>query len=283
MKNHILKNYIPCKLLFLLWITSSLSYAETINTLDEHGVTFLMKISRSRDVNAVKDAIVKGADVTIRNKYNLDALIYAAMNGNKKVAELIYNNGVDKDKIDLSYLLHHGEVECASFLLDLGSCNVDYKGYIGCTPLYKAVSLNEKKLYKKLLALGADITILNTDGSSVLQAAIETENQEIIDLALKSNIKINTKDKEGAAPLHIAAKQKDYLLMKKLLEAGADINIKDSNNATIVFVSVLLNDIELLRFAIANGADINIKSTWGTPLDFAEKRNFSEIVRILKD
>ncbi len=258
-----------------------LQMPKNINEKDNSSETYLMKISRNKDINKLKEAIAKGADVKIRNNYNLDAIIYAAMNEHPESVKLIYANGVDKDKIDISYILEWGTHNSVEQLIDLG-CNPNYKGYTGVAPLYKAVFSDNKNIFPKLIKAGADVNIINKDGSTILHATIQAKNDKYTQMLLSKNCNVNAANKDGVVPLHLAAKNQDYKLMQQLINKGADINAKDGNDATTVFIASLMSDVKMMKLLIKNKADLKIKSKWGTPLDFSENKKDVEMIKLIK-
>ena len=121
---------------------------KNINEIDRYGETYLMNLSRDGRIADMKKAISKGADVKIRTKYNLDALIYAAMNGKEEAVKLLYNSGIEKNKVDISYVLKWGNADFAELLIDLG-CDPNYKGYMNEYPLYGSISSPNKEIFYK--------------------------------------------------------------------------------------------------------------------------------------
>ena len=255
---------------------------ENINKKDRYGETYLMNLSRDGRIAEMKNAISKGADVKIRTKYNLDAVVYAAMNGKEEAVKLLCNSGVDKNKVDISYVIIWGDSKLAELLVDLG-CNPNYKGYTDVAPLLPAIRSGNNDLFMKLVEKGADLSVRGGDGSTALHTVIQNKNNTQIQFVLKQNIDVNLKNNDSLVALHFAAENRDYKLMQQLIDLGADVNAKDKNNATTAFRAALFNDIEMMKLLINNKADLTIESKWGTPLEYALKRKNKEMIKLIKN
>ena len=282
-----MKNFI---LLYGLWAVFAIgchaavrgvnSSPENINQTNRQVETYLMNLARNGRVEQIREALAKGADPQIRNRYNLDAIIYAAMNEKKEAVDLLYKSGVDKNKIDISYVLKWGSQDAAEQLIDLG-CNPDYKGQTETAPLFYAISLKNKNLFEKLVKAGANLHVKNSDGLTPLHMAIQAGSQDQIRFLIDAGCDVNARATSGLVPLHLAADEKNYTLMRQLIDLGADVNAKDGNNATAAFRAALFNDLRMMKLLIKNNANLSIASIWGTPLEQAEKQKNKEMIELI--
>jgi len=141
-------------------------------------------------------------------------------------------------KTMLHYAVRHGLTQCVRVLLERGA-KVNKQDYIGRTPLHRVFSIRSVKTRREIAQLlvdaGADVTITNTAGMSVLEAVREPEYHcglgnciyDIINLAaqnkpaqqqaftLKKN-KQKHKEAENSLPkqLHKAVKKGKTTLVK---------------------------------------------------------------------
>ena len=253
---------------------------ETINQKDRYGETYLMNLARDGRVEQIREALANGADVTVRNRYNLDAIIYAAMNEQEEAVALLHDSGAKTDEIDLSYVLKWGSQRAAEQLVDLG-CNPDYEGQTETAPLLCTISLGNKTLFEKLVKTGANLDVKNSEGSMPLHLAIQADSDDKIRFLIEAGCDVNAPTASGHVPLHLAADARNLSLMQQLIESGADVDAKDGNNATSAFRAALFGDIQMMKLLIENNADLSIESTWGTPLQQAEKRNNKEMIQLI--
>ena len=114
----------------------------------------------------------------------------AALNGQKKIAELLIAKGADvnaKDFNDLT-LLHfaarkdHNEV---AELLIANSVDMNAKERRGRTPLHTAAYWGGKEVTALLLAKGAEVNAKDKSGATPLGGAIRRKHSEIADLLRK--------------------------------------------------------------------------------------------------
>jgi ankyrin repeat protein len=72
------------------------------------------------------------------------------------------------------------------------------------------------------------INVINDEGYTLLDIAVEYRHQDIVEELLKNNANINIRDSHGYIPLFTA----NYEMIKFLLSQGADYTICDENNET---------------------------------------------------
>jgi ankyrin repeat protein len=264
----------------LMGLTLGVSLSGALFAGDATGQTELMQLCRSGNLENVKKAVASGADLTARDPFGLDALLYATINDYKEIVEFLHQNGADSQKIDISYLLKWHTVESVEHLVRLG-CNVNYKGQTGKTPLFLALTLQNKPLYALLIQAGADIQQSNETGGTLLHQAILNQDWDLVQSLLTAGVNVNAVNEDGTVPLHLAAKAQDYALMQQLIDLGADVDAKDENDATSAFVAVLLHDVDMMKLLLKNGADVSIASKWGAPLQRAAKQKQTEMVDVI--
>ena len=117
---------------------------------------------------------------------------------------------------------------------------------------------------KQHIAAGSDVNAVDDEGWSVLDVALTSKNEELINFVKTTGGKSNA-DKS----IFIASGVGDLEAVKQHVAAGADVNAKDNNGWTpLHFASDRKNVAE---FLIKKGADVNAKDKYGdTPLDLAK-------------
>ena len=134
--------------------------------------------------------------------------------------------------------------------------------------LRNAIIRGKKDRVQKLISLGANINIQNTDSNTPLHIAALNGHLEIVKLLLEKGADVNVKDKEGTTPLHLAASLGHFDIVKNLLNAKACINAKDKFNNMPLHLAALEERSEIFTFLIQQGAKIGVRNKYGdTPFN----------------
>ncbi|EJD03556.1 ankyrin [Fomitiporia mediterranea MF3/22] len=91
----------------------------------------------------------------------------------------------------LHYAVSHGSTDVLEHLLEHDDCDVDPINRLeGATPLHLAVKLEDKELrdyvFQTLIDAGADTTIKDKEGDTMLDLLSPTEDQELIRMVRKA-------------------------------------------------------------------------------------------------
>jgi len=164
---------------------------------------------------------------------------------------------------------------------------------------------------KQHLAAGANVNAKDEDGWSVLDNALGSKNEELINFVkanggksnadktisiasgigdleavkqhLATGADVNVKDADGSTPLHYAVSVGEKEVSELLIAHGADVNAKDEDENTPLVWAVRGGEKEVTELLIANGADVNAKggvNVW-TPLHDAASFGYKEVVKLL--
>ncbi|MDO8795354.1 MAG: ankyrin repeat domain-containing protein [Vicinamibacterales bacterium] len=170
------------------------------------------------------------------------------------------------------------------------------------TPLMFAAREGDVESARLLVAAGADVNAIGSDGKDALGLAIFDGNYDLGSFLVDNTSKVNQADTQGFTPLFWAVDRRNMEtapnfpwmvttdplpLIKKLLDAGANPNALVNNtprarmragSPRIVFATALMRaafagDLELVKLLLAKGADHTIVSkdwaptwermTWG--------------------
>ena len=146
----------------------------------------------------------------------------------------------------------------------------------GVTVLSAAVNTGNIDIVKLLIDYGADVNIQNEDGFTVLFSSdIEIE---ILKLIITTGADVNIRDKHGMTALFFSSYEKAKLLM----EAGAILDIQDIvEGRTALFYTEYIEDANVKLF-IDYGADVNIQDKQGkTAIFFFENiDNISLLINV---
>jgi len=128
------------------------------------------------NIETIKHHLANGTDVNAQDFDGWTPLHWAAMEGHKKIAELLIANGAD----------------------------VNLKDNLGWTAL---LITDHKKIAELLIANGADVNLKNMDGNTPLQYAAMAGQTGIAKLLLIKEADLNTKNINGTTPLDWAKRR----------------------------------------------------------------------------
>ncbi|XP_078055894.1 nuclear factor NF-kappa-B p100 subunit-like [Mustelus asterias] len=120
------------------------------------------------------------------------------------------------------------------------------------TPLHLGVITQQHSIVELLLTAGANATILDRHGNSVLHLALHRNDRKMVELLLE-HLKppvvsklMKLPDCNGLYPVHLAVKVKDKDLLELLLSKGADKNIAEQKSGrTPLHLAVELQSLNL--------------------------------------
>ena len=235
-----------------------------------HGFTALLFAVRAGHVEAVRRLVAAGADPDDELPDGMNTVVLAATNAHWELGVLLVDLGADPNGAGQGWTALHamtwvrmpnfgfnppgpvttGTMDSLTFaraLVERGA-DVDARmtaeprnGYrnalnrVGATPLLMAARLADAPLMRVLVELGADPTLTNEDGTTVLMVAsgvgihspgedpgTEAEALACVELALELGGDPNAVDERGETPLHGAAYRGANSIVDLLVAHGAD-------------------------------------------------------------
>ena len=121
------------------------------------------------------------------------------------------------------------------------------------------------------------------DNLTLLHVAALIGDIEVVRILVSKGEDVNVKAGYDYTPLHGAASKGHVEVIEFLVSKGANVNAKTGDDSfTPLFSAALNNKIESVKFLVSAGADVNAK-TWDgeTPLDYAKRRGYTEIIEYL--
>jgi ankyrin repeat protein len=196
--------------------------------------------AQARDALALNAFFDAGINPNAQNSEGRTVLIAAAARGELDVVRVLLSHNVDvnvKDNRGYTALAHAIEArypEVEEALLSRPELDPNVGGLLNRPILLAYVWRDNQKAAERLLALGADVKLVDADGDTALHGAAETGNVEIIRLLLDKGADVNAKNKEGGTPLMWAAVFGNDEAARLLLSRGADPSLKDNDGITAV-------------------------------------------------
>jgi hypothetical protein len=150
-------------------------------------------------------------------------------------------------------------------------------------PLVKAALDDDLKAVKELLALGADVNVLDTDAdTTALMEAVEHGDSEMVLTLLGAGADVNLRDKTGRTALMSLTDDTPADVARSLLSAGAKVNLKDEDGNTALTQAAGRVKEDALRVLLEAGAKVNARNSNGrTALMMAAQEGMLENVRAL--
>lgn len=149
----------------------------------------------------------------------------------------------------------------------------------------KAVQANDADAVKALIAKGADVDELDSNGDAPLVIAAYRGYTEVVRLLLEAGADVAAVDPGmKATALHAAAYAGRTEAAKLLIAHGIEIDRQGPQNGyTALHDAIWQNNVETAQALLDAGANLDVRSHSGqTPLQFAQSKHRTEIVRLIE-
>ena len=145
---------------------------------------------------------------------------------------------------------------------------------VSAIDLHKMVAKQEyKKLRKLLFENDVNTEILNEQGKTALQVAIELGYTDIIDFLLSIKANPDTKDIEGSSALFYSVATNSLKITQTLINGQANVNLQNKAGDTPIIKAIKNNKKDIIDLLRKNGADIFIKNNKGeSPVTIAAQK-----------
>ena len=176
---------------------------------------------KDRNIGIVKELILGGVNVNIKDEHGINPLMCACMLGEQEIVELLLKHGAnvnEKNNAGFS-ALHYCRtgVSIAQLLIDFGA-DVNAKTNNGDTVLKYALMNRNKQMVKLLIENGANVNFEERLGESPLIMAVKTGDKDIVEALLKENVKTDVVDRLGMTPMDIAKRGRSENEIIEILE-----------------------------------------------------------------
>jgi ankyrin repeat protein len=148
----------------------------------------LQSASFKGDLGIVRELIAQGVNLTAKDHNGWNALSYACAKGHLDITQVLLAAGADVNIKDqsgctaLSEAAYWGHLEIVNILLSAGAEVNGLDNEEGSIPLFKTIYFERTSILEVLLAAGANPSLRNEDGKTVLEFAIEQQKMEIVEV-----------------------------------------------------------------------------------------------------
>ncbi len=153
-------------------------------------------------------------------------------------------------------------LRCVKLLLDSGA-DINLVDRNGSSPLHVACFIGALASARELVKKGAEVNAVDERGHSCLHKACYNGNERIVQFLLQNGAHLNAVDKSKRSSLHVAALLGKAKALAALLEAGLELDLRDSNSFTALHCAASANQVQSLQALLAHKADIAAKDWAG--------------------
>ncbi|XP_071094514.1 putative ankyrin repeat protein RF_0381 [Haliotis cracherodii] len=231
-------------------------------------------------------------DIDSRDNLLQSTAMKAALTGNKDVFELLVRKGTDLSFVDskLNTILHlacsGGSIEIVNHVFTEKHVDVNSRNADDCTPILNAATKGHKDVFDLLVNKGANMALRDFADNTVLHAACEGGNVEIVQYILRQNVTpINAKSTGGFTAVLVAANNGHGEVFDLLVAKGADLLILTEAGDNILHEACRGGSMKLVTYVLnQNIVDINSRGNSGmTPSMKAASTGHKDIFDLLQE
>jgi len=150
-------------------------------------------------------------------------------------------------------------------------------------PIIPAARAGDLAKVKALIDAKADVNARNASGATAVGVDAVYNHLDVVKALIAAGADVNAKTNTGTTPLMLPSGDGHLAVVKTLIAAKADVNAKTNQGDTALVYAVVLGRLEVVKALVAAKADVNVVRGSSTVLQMAKYKNYSEIVRVLKN
>lgn len=241
--------------------------------------TALFRAIKARNVDRMKLAISKGADLEAKNSKGYTPLhaVVRSSGRNVEMLRLLLEAGANPNardsegQIPLHHSVMHWHLSPVKLLVSAGS-DVNARNNKGMRPVMVALQMGNTDMFDLMFTHGATIS---PDMMSAYQGDLSRVQ------SLIKNGRIQERFEQGLTLLHVAAAGGHTQIVELLLANGLDANSQTQAGQIPLHQAAAGNHMEVAELLFAKGADVNAKPGIQTPLHWAIREHNKEMIKWL--
>ncbi|XP_048244207.1 serine/threonine-protein phosphatase 6 regulatory ankyrin repeat subunit B-like isoform X2 [Haliotis rufescens] len=232
---------------------------------------------------AIVQHVLSPSNINSRGTYGLTPVMVAAFNGHQSVFDLLVSNQadltlVDKDGKSLLHIACRGG-NTAIVQHVLSPSNINSRGTHGYTPVMVAAVHGHQSVFDLLVSNQADLTLVDTDGYSLLHIACQGGNTAIVQHVLSPS-NINIRGRHRLTPVMVAAVSGHQSVFDLLVSNQADLTLVDTDCNSLLYHACYGGNTAIVQHVLS--PKINIRGTHGcTPVMVAAVRGHQSVFELL--
>ncbi len=255
-----------------------IEHSQEIDTLGLYdNSTALHLACRRGHVEVVCVLLDSGADAEALAKYKSTPLHEASQGGHAELVRVLLGRGVDTnpisdaDRSPVYLALMGGHLQVMKVFIEFG-VDIGIDDMDEWTPLHHALFEGNIELTRGLLECGADLT-----GLDRLLVAVLGGHAGVIQNFLEHGVDLTVKDTDGTTVLNIASIGGHVEMVRILLEHGLDATMQAKDGTTSLHMASTAGHVEVARLLLEHGADATAQGMDGlTPLHLALAQGHAE-------
>ena len=218
-----------------------------INTQDNNGDSILHISAFHGDFKIVGRLVYYGGDKKLKNQKGLLPV------------DLAKNNFVRKVLTDLNKAAKASDEKNIIELINFGKDINEKISIFSQAPIHKIIESKEQNKHdvlKKMLDLGSDPNIKDSNGWSALHYACQLGDYESVEILINNDALIDTYSNNKRIPLHLASYRGFPNIVELLLKFGSDPNYKDELGCTPLHLAAKKGNVKCIELLLDYDAEL---------------------------
>ncbi|XP_048244328.1 uncharacterized protein LOC125376359 isoform X3 [Haliotis rufescens] len=254
-----------------------------LTLVDTYGDSLLHLACRGGNT-AIVQHVLSPSNINSRGEYGWTAVMQAAVSGHQSVFDLLVSNQADLTLVDTSgdSLVHlacqGGNTAIVQHVLS--PSNINSRGEYGRTAAMQAAVNGHQSVFDLLVSNQADLTLVDTDGDSLLHLACEGGNTAIVQNVLSPS-NINSRGMHGHTPVMMAAVTGHQSVFDLFVSNQADLTLVDTSGDSLLHLACRGGNTAIVQHVLSP-SNINSRGRQGyTPVMKAVFHGHQDVVDLL--
>ncbi|XP_067661803.1 ankyrin repeat domain-containing protein 50-like [Haliotis asinina] len=169
-------------------------------------------------------------------------------------------------------------------ILSQGHEDINCQEWIGRTPVIWAAGEGHKKVVELLVSKGANLSITDRFGLTILHSACLGGHVEVVNHVLLQNVlDINGRVRCGRTAVMMAAENRHKDVVELLVDKGADVSLVDETGDNVLHCACRGGDAGVVKYILSkNMVDVDRRGSKNmTPIMVAKEYKHGEVVHVL--